>query len=49
MMKLYHIPAETALGGAETMYPEYRKKTKRQLRGSCPMRAFLLGVGCRAS
>lgn len=24
----YHIPAEAVLGGAETMYPEYRKKLK---------------------
>lgn len=26
----YHIPLETVLGGAETMYPEYRKKLKDQ-------------------
>jgi len=26
--KAYNIPAEAALGGAETMYPEYRKKLK---------------------
>jgi len=25
---LYHIPREAVLGGAETMYPEYRKKIK---------------------
>ena len=25
----YHIPVEAALGGAETMYPEYRLKLKR--------------------
>jgi hypothetical protein len=24
----YHIPEETVMGGAETMYPEYRKKLK---------------------
>ena len=26
--KAYHIPVEAVLGGAETMYPEYRKKLK---------------------
>jgi hypothetical protein len=26
--KLYHIPEETVMGGAETMMPEYRKKLK---------------------
>jgi hypothetical protein len=25
---IYHIPEEAVLGGAETMYPEYRKKLK---------------------
>lgn len=25
----YHIPVEAALGGAETMYPEYRKKLQK--------------------
>jgi len=24
--KIFHIPEETVMGGAETMYPEYRKK-----------------------
>jgi hypothetical protein len=28
MVKLYGIPREAILGGAETMYPEYRKKLK---------------------
>ena len=28
MMKLYHIPQEAALGGAETMYPAFRDKIK---------------------
>jgi hypothetical protein len=28
LTKLYNIPEETILGGAETMYPEYRKKLK---------------------
>ena len=28
LTKLYNIPQETALGGAETMYPDYRKKLK---------------------
>jgi hypothetical protein len=28
MKKLYGIPSEAALGGAETMYPEYRDKIK---------------------
>jgi hypothetical protein len=28
MTKLYHIPAEAALGGAETMYPAFRDKIK---------------------
>ena len=28
LMRLYHIPVEAALGGAATMYPEYRKKLK---------------------
>ena len=26
--KMYNIPVEAVLGGAETMYPEYRKKLK---------------------
>jgi hypothetical protein len=26
--KIYHIPVETVMGGAEEMYPEYRKKLK---------------------
>jgi hypothetical protein len=26
--ELYHIPREAVMGGAETMYPEYRKKIK---------------------
>jgi hypothetical protein len=25
---MYHIPQEAVMGGAETMYPEYRKKLK---------------------
>src|SRR5690349_17587154 len=29
----YHIPVEAALGGAETMYPEYRLKLKSQKPG----------------
>jgi hypothetical protein len=28
MTKMYHIPVEAVMGGAETMYPEYRKKLK---------------------
>ena len=28
LTKLYNIPVEAARGGAETMYPEYRKKLK---------------------
>jgi len=28
MMKLYHIPSEAALGGAETAYPAFRDKLK---------------------
>jgi hypothetical protein len=28
LMKAYHIPPAAALGGAETMYPEFRKKLK---------------------
>jgi hypothetical protein len=27
-MKAYHIPQDAAMGGAETMYPEFRKKLK---------------------
>jgi hypothetical protein len=30
MTRMYHIPVEAVLGGAETMYPEYRKKLKDQ-------------------
>lgn len=30
MTELYNIPAEAVLGGAETMYPEYRKRFKDQ-------------------
>jgi len=28
MTRMYHIPLEAVMGGAETMYPEYRKKLK---------------------
>jgi hypothetical protein len=28
MTQMYHIPADTVMGGADTMYPEYRKKLK---------------------
>ena len=28
--KMYHIPVDAVLGGAETMYPEYRKRLKDQ-------------------
>jgi hypothetical protein len=28
LTKIYNIPVEAVLGGAETMYPEYRKKLK---------------------
>jgi hypothetical protein len=28
MTRLYNIPEEAVLGGAETMYPEFRKKIK---------------------
>lgn len=28
MAKIYHIPVEASVGGAETMYPEFRKKLK---------------------
>jgi hypothetical protein len=28
MTKIYHIPAEAAMGGAQTMYPEFRDKIK---------------------
>jgi hypothetical protein len=28
LTKLYGIPREATLGGAETMYPEYRKKIR---------------------
>jgi hypothetical protein len=28
LMRLYHIPVEAALGGSQTMYPEFRKKLK---------------------
>ena len=30
MTDLYHIPREALMGGAETMYPQYRKKLKDQ-------------------
>jgi len=30
----YKLPAEAALGGAETMYPEYRKNMKRSEKGA---------------
>ena len=28
MTRIYNVPVEAVLGGAETMYPEYRKKLK---------------------
>ena len=39
LTKLYHIPREAVLGGAETLYPEYRKKLKDQYvrPEKCPM------------
>ena len=30
MMKLYNIPREATLGGAETMYPAFRDKLKEK-------------------
>jgi hypothetical protein len=30
--KLYGIPEEAAMGGAETMYPEYRDKIKSEFK-----------------
>jgi hypothetical protein len=37
MMKYYGIPPEAAMGGAETMYPEYRDKIKDKfvMPGTC--------------
>jgi hypothetical protein len=37
MTKVYGIPQEAAMGGAETMYPEYRDKIKDKfvLPGKC--------------
>ena len=26
--RMYHIPVEAVMGGADTIYPEYRKKIK---------------------
>ncbi len=28
MIQIYHLPIESVMGGAETMYPEYRKYLK---------------------
>jgi hypothetical protein len=38
MTKLYGIPEEGALGGAETMYPEFRDKIKDKFKlpAKCP-------------
>jgi hypothetical protein len=38
MTKLYGIPEEAALGGAETMYPEFRDKIKDKFKlpAKCP-------------
>ena len=32
MTRTYNIPAEAAMGHAETLYPEYRKKLKTSTR-----------------
>ena len=37
MTKLYGIPQEAAMGGAETMYPEYRDRIKEQICASGQM------------
>jgi len=39
MNKVYHIPLEASLGGAETMYPDFRKKIKAKYvrPEKCPM------------
>jgi hypothetical protein len=36
MTKLYNIPREAAMGGAETMYPEYRDKIKDKFKIPAP-------------
>ncbi len=51
--KMYRIPAEAVLGGAETMYPEFRKKLKdtyvapeKCVRYCCGWGGNTAGLGC---
>jgi hypothetical protein len=54
--KMYHIPVEAVLGGAETMYPEFRKRLKdkyvapekcvRYCCGFGPRGGNTAGLGC---
>jgi hypothetical protein len=53
---MYHIPVEAVLGGAETMYPEFRKRLKdkyvapekcvRYCCGFGPRGGNTAGLGC---
>ena len=49
LTKLYGIPREAALGGAETMYPEYRKKLKDDIRAAGKMHAELRSASATAT
>lgn len=48
MTKLYNIPEDAVLGGAETMYPEYRKKMKDKytIPQQCPQTLARNGKAC---
>ena len=43
----YHIPEEAVMGGAETMYPEYRKKLKANYVAPGEVHQVLLRLGWR--
>ena len=45
--KIYNIPREAVMGGAHTMYPEYRKDTERDVRGSRDLRAGTVAAAAR--
>jgi hypothetical protein len=51
MTKLYGIPKEAAMGGPETMYPEYRDKIKDKfvLPAQCKRNCGAGGAGANAN
>ena len=47
VMTRYNIPVEAVMGGAETMYPEYRKRLKDTYKVPGPCTRYCDGVTAR--